>query len=65
MLCSSYSTNEAFDEIPCTTNAVESHNRAFKTTTPSILKVALMETYNIDIGYAKAPSQTGRHPNFI
>ena len=52
MLCSVASTNSAFDKIPNTTNAVESHNRCSKGSTPDILKVALMATYKIDMAAA-------------
>lgn len=49
MFCSAASTNAAFDKIPDTTNAVESHNRCSKGSSPDILKVALMATYEIDM----------------
>ena len=52
MLCSAVSTNTAFDEIPDITNAVESHNRCSKGSSPDILKVALMATYKIDMAAA-------------
>lgn len=52
MLCSVASTNTAFDKIPNTTNAVESHNRCSKGSSPDILKVALMATYKIDMAAA-------------
>lgn len=47
MLCS-----VAFDEIPDTTNAVESHNCCSKGSSPDILKVALMATYKLDMAAA-------------
>ena len=49
MLCSCLSSNAVFDALPDTTNAVESHNRASKGHNPDILKVALMNTYKIDM----------------
>lgn len=49
MLCDCCSTNEEFQLIPNTTNAVESHNRVSKGSRPDILKVALMATYKIDM----------------
>ena len=47
-------TNTAFDKIPNTTNAVESHNHCSKGSTPDILKVALMATYKIHVDMAAA-----------
>ena len=41
MLCACYSDNKAFQLLPETTNAVESHNRASKRKSADILKVAL------------------------
>ena len=52
MLCSVASTNTAFNKLPNTTNAVESHNRCSKGSCPDILKVALMATYKIDMSAA-------------
>ena len=52
MLCSVASTNTAFDKIPNTTNAVESHNHCSKGSSPDILKVAPMATYKIDMAAA-------------
>ena len=52
MLCGCYSTNEVFDTVPNSTNAVESHNRASKGSSPNILKVALMSTYKVDMAAA-------------
>ena len=52
MLCSAASTSTVFDKIPDTTNAVESHNRCSKGSSPDILKVALMSTYQIDMAAA-------------
>lgn len=42
MLCACYSDNKAFQLLPETTNAVESHSRASKRKSADILKVALM-----------------------
>ena len=52
MLCSCFSSNDAFPEIPSDTNAVESHNRISKGTSPDVLKVALMTTYKVDMAAA-------------
>lgn len=52
MLCACYSDNKAFQLLPETTNAVESHNRASKRKSADILKVALMSTYKRDMAAA-------------
>jgi hypothetical protein len=52
MLSSCFSTNNAFDTIPDDTNAVESHNKISKRTTPVILKVAMLMTYKVDMSAA-------------
>ena len=52
MLCSAASTSTVFDKIPNITNAVESHNRCSKGSSPDILNVALMSTYKIDMAAA-------------
>ena len=52
MLCACYSNNKAFQLLPETTNAVESHNRGSKRKSADILKVALMSTYKLDIAAA-------------
>ena len=52
MLCACYSDNKAFQLLPETTNAVESHNRASKRKSADILKVALMNTYKLDMAAA-------------
>lgn len=52
MLSSCFSTNSAFETIPDDTNAVESHNRVSKGTTPDILKVAMLTTYKVDMSAA-------------
>ncbi len=48
MLCSAYSKNGTFKDLPDTTNAVESHNRVSKGRSPDILGVAMMATYKVD-----------------
>ena len=52
VFCTPESTNTAFNKLPDTTNAVESHNRCSKGSCPDILKVALMATYKIDMSTA-------------
>ena len=52
MLCACYSDNKAFQLLPETTNAVESHNCASKRKSADILKVALMSTYKLDMAPA-------------
>lgn len=52
MLCACCSDNKAFQQLPETTNAVESHNRTSKRSTADILKVALMSTYKLDMAAA-------------
>lgn len=48
MLCRVYSENDAFKDVPNTTNAVESHNRNQWGKTPDIQGLAMMETYKLD-----------------
>lgn len=38
--------------VPNSTDAVESHNRASKGSSPDILRVALMSTYKVDMAAA-------------
>lgn len=38
-----------FDRLPSSTNAVESHNRLCKGSTPDSLNVAMMATYKLDM----------------
>ena len=52
MLASCFSSNSAFDTIPDITNAVESHNRLSKGPSVDILKVAMMNTYKVDMAAA-------------
>ena len=52
MLCACCSDNKAFQLLPETTNAVESHNRTSKRSSADILKVALMSTYKLDMAAA-------------
>ena len=53
MLSSCFSSNGAFNDILDDTNAMESHNRVSKGTTPDILKVALMTTYKLDMAASR------------
>lgn len=41
-----------FNRLPSSTNAVESHNRLSKGTTPDVLRVAMMSTYKVDMSNA-------------
>ena len=52
MLCSTVFTSKVFNTLPQTTNAIESHNRCSKGTSPDILKVAMMSTYKVDMAAA-------------
>ena len=54
MLSRHFSTmsEEQFQELPSTTNAVESHNRLSKTGKPEILRVAMLTTYKVDMAMA-------------
>jgi len=45
-------TNEEFETLPSSTNAVESHNRLSKISKPEILKAAMLTTYKIDMAAA-------------
>ncbi len=58
MLCTVYSENDAFQDIPDTTNAVESHNCVSKGRYPDILGVAMMATYKVN--YAAALEHLAR-----
>ena len=61
MLCACWSENKALRKAPSTTNAVESHNRVSKGTSPNILSVAMMTTYRVDMSAAleHLPSSQG------
>lgn len=41
-----------FNCLPSSTNAVESHNRLSKGSSPDVLRVALMSTYKVDMSNA-------------
>lgn len=45
-------TDEQFQNIPNSTNAVESHNRLSKLSKPEILCAALLTTYKVDMAAA-------------
>jgi len=45
-------TDEHFQSIPNSTNAVESHNRLSKLSRPEILCAALLTTYKVDMAAA-------------
>ena len=42
-------TDEKFQNIPNSTNAVESHNRLSKLSKPEVLCAALLTTYKVDM----------------
>ena len=42
-------SEQQFQSLPNTTNAVESHNRLSKADQPEILKIAMLTTYKIDM----------------
>ena len=42
-------TAEQFSALPCSTNAVESHNRLSKGTSPDPLEIAMLATYKTDM----------------
>ena len=54
MLSHHFSTmsEEHFQKLPSTTNAVESHNRLSKIGKPEILRVAMLTTYKVDMAMA-------------
>ena len=45
-------TDERFQNIPNSTNAVESHNRLSKLSKPEVLCAALLTTYKVDMAAA-------------
>ena len=45
-------TEEQFQNIPTSTNAVESHNRLSKLSKPEVLCAALLTTYKVDMAAA-------------
>lgn len=45
-------SEEEFQQLPSTTNAVESHNRLSKTGKPEMLRVAMLTTYKVDMAMA-------------
>ncbi len=42
-------SNEVFNRLPDSTNAVEAHNRLSKGSSPEVLQVALLSTYKVDM----------------
>lgn len=42
-------SEENFNKLPTSTNAVESHNRLSKANKPEIIRVAMLTTYKVDM----------------
>ena len=50
--CCSQMGVDAFQSLPDSTNAVESHNRCSKGDKPDTLKIAMLSTYKLDMASA-------------